>query len=108
IGSFYGLEGFSYSWLAAFPALSLITTYVSLRAVELSLFDYFNELKPILLATLFMVLGVILIQKTLLFEFSRPARFSATCLAGMGFYALYYFLFYRDMFSEAKAVLVRS
>ena len=108
IGSFYGLEGFSYSWLAVFPALSLITTYVSLRAVELSLFDYFNELKPILLATLFMVLGVILIQKTLLSEFSRPARFSATCLAGMGFYALYYFLFYREMFSEAKAVLVRS
>ena len=107
LGSFYGLTGFSYSWLIVFPFLFLITTYLSLKTIGLSMMEYFKELRHIFVGSLFMVVSVIIIQETFLAGLGHLDRIIGASLTGAAAYLLYYFIFNREMLAEARAVLKR-
>lgn len=105
IGSFYGLVGFSYAWLFAFPVVFVITTLISFNAVGLSMLIYLTELKHTVFGTIFMVAVVILSQKTFLISFGSIGKISMTCLIGSLSYISYHSVFNRDIFLEAKSML---
>lgn len=106
VGSSYGLEGLAYSWLV-FPVVFLITTSITLRLIGLSLATYFKELRHPFFGTGFMVLVVMLTQKTLLLDGNLVTQFAGSTALGVASYLLYYVLFNRDMFAEAKRMLRR-
>ncbi len=107
IGSFYGLDGLAYSWLIVFPFLFLITTYISLKTIGLSMMEYFKELRHIFIGSLFMAASVIIIQGTFLAGLGHLDRIIGASLTGAAAYLLYYFIFNREMLAEARAVLKR-
>ena len=107
LGSFYGLTGFSYSWLIVFPFLFLITTYISLKTIGLSMMEYFKELRHVFAGSLFMTASVIIVQKTFLAGLGHLDRIIGASLTGAAAYLLYYFIFNREMLAEVRAVLKR-
>lgn len=107
IGSFYGLDGLAYSWLIVFPILFLITTYLSLKVIGLSMMEYFKDLRHVFAGTLFMAVSVIIIQGTFLAGLGHLERIIGASLTGAAAYLLYYFIFSREMLAEARAVLKR-
>ncbi len=106
IGSSYGLEGLAYSWLV-FPVVFMITTSITLKLIGLSLAAYFKELRHPFLGTGFMVLAVLLGQKLVLVNHSLAAQAAGTVVLGLSSYLLYYFVFNREMFAEARGILKR-
>ena len=106
IGSSYGLEGLAYSWLV-FPVVFLITTSITVRLIDLSLAEYFKELRHPFLGTGFMLLAVWLGQKLVLVNHGLVARATGSVALGLASYLLYYVLFNREMFAEAKNLLKR-
>jgi O-antigen/teichoic acid export membrane protein len=106
IGSSNGLEGLAYSWLV-FPVVFMITTSITLRLIGVSLAQYFRELRHPFLGTGFMVLAVLLGQKLVLDNHGFVAQAAGTVTLGFVSYLLYYFLFNRGMFAEARNLLRR-
>ena len=106
IGSTYGLEGLAYSWLV-FPAVSLFTTSTTLKLIGLSLAVYFKELRHPFLGTAFMVLAVLLCQKLVLLDHGLVIHAVGSATLGVASYTLYYALFNRKMFAEARNLLRR-
>jgi teichuronic acid exporter len=106
IGSHYGLTGFAYAWLI-FPAVFLITTSISLNLVGLPLVEYFKELRHPFLGTGFMVMAVLPMQKIVLADFGFVVQTAASAALGVAAYLLYYLIFNREMFTEAKEMLKR-
>jgi O-antigen/teichoic acid export membrane protein len=106
VGSSYGLEGLAYSWLV-FPVVFLITTSVTLRLIGLSLGAYLRELKHPFIGTGFMVLAVLLSQKLVLVHHGLVVEVVGTVTLGLISYVLYYSLFNREMFAEARRMLKR-
>jgi len=106
IGVSYGLEGLAYSWLV-FPVVFLITTLITLKLIDLSLAQYFKELRHPFLGTGFMVLAVLLGQKLVLANHGLVAHAAGSVALGLASYLLYYLLFNRQMFVEVKQMLKR-
>ena len=106
IGSSYGLEGLAYSWLV-FPVVFLITTSATLRLIGLSLGAYLKELRHPFVGTGFMVLAVTLSQKLVLDQHGLVAQLVGTVILGLASYVLYYSLFNRGMFAQARGILKR-
>jgi hypothetical protein len=106
VGSSYGLEGLAYSWLV-FPVVSLFTTSMTLRLIGLSLGAYLKELRHPFMGTGFMVLAVTLSQKLVLDHHGLVAQLAGTVVLGLVCYVLYYALFNREMFTEARRMLKR-
>jgi teichuronic acid exporter len=106
VGSFYGLEGLAYAWLA-FPLVFLITTSITVRLIDLPLADYFRGLTHPFFGTGFMVLAVLTGQKLLLEGFGLAAQFAGSIFLGVVSYLLYYVLFNRHMFVEVRSILRR-
>jgi PST family polysaccharide transporter len=106
IGSSYGLEGLAYSWLV-FPVVFLITTSFTLKLIGLSFAAYFKELRHPFFGTGFMVLAVLLGQKLVLVNHGLVAHAAGSAALGLASYLLYYVLFNREMFAEAKGMLKR-
>jgi O-antigen/teichoic acid export membrane protein len=106
IGASYGLEGLAYSWLV-FPVVFLITTSITLRLIGLSLAAYFKELRHPFLGSAFMVLAVLLGQKLVLVNHGLVAHAVGSAALGLASYLLYYVLFNREMFAEARGMLKR-
>jgi len=106
IGSSYGLEGLAYSWLV-FPVVFLITTSITLKLIGVSLAAYFKELRHPFLGTGFMVLAVLLGQKLVLVNHGLVAHAAGSAALGLASYLLYFVLFNREMFAEAKRMLKR-
>lgn len=106
VGSSYGLEGLAYSWLV-FPVVLLITTSITLRLIGLPLGAYLKELRHPFVGTGFMVLAVTLGQKLVLEHHGLVAQLVGTVILGLVSYVLYYFLFNREMFAEARRILKR-
>ncbi len=106
IGSSYGLEGLAYSWLV-FPIVFLITTSITLKLIGLSLAAYLKELRHPFLGTGFMVLAVLLGQKLVLVNHGLVAHLAGSAALGLASYLLYYVLFNREMFAEARNLLKR-
>ena len=106
IGSSYGLDGLAYSWLVC-PVVSLFTTSITLRLVGLSLAAYFKVLRHPVFGTGFMVLAVLLAQKLVLIDYGLGAQAAGSVALGVASYFLYYLLFNREMFAEARRMLKR-
>ena len=106
VGSSYGLEGLAYAWFA-FPAVFLITTSITVRLIRLSLADYFWGLTHPFLGTGFMVVAVLIGQKFVLDTLGLVAQVAGSVVLGLVSYVLYYVLFNRQMFVEARRVLRR-
>jgi len=106
IGSSYGLEGLAYSWLV-FPVVLVITTSITLKLIGLSLAAYFKELRHPFLGSGFMVLAVLLGQKLVLDNHGLAAQAAGSVALGLASYLLYYFLFNREIFAEARGLLKR-
>jgi hypothetical protein len=106
VGSSYGLEGLAYAWLV-FPVVFLITTSITLRLIGLSLGAYLKELRHPFMGTGFMVLAVTLSQELVLDHHGLVAQLAGTVILGLLSYVLYYFLFNRAMFAQARALLKR-
>ena len=106
IGSMYGLNGLAYSWLI-FPAISLITTWISARLVGITLTEYVKQLKHPFLGTVFMVVVVFLAQNLVLSALSPVAHVVVAGTLGVGFYFLYQLLLNRLIFVEARDILKR-
>jgi len=104
IGSFHGLKGLAYAWLV-FPVASMITTSITLRIIGLSLAEYVKELRHPILGTGFMALTVLSGQEWLLANHGLVAHVAASSTLGVASYLMYYVLFNRRMFTEAKALL---
>ena len=104
LGSAYGLEGLAYSWLV-FPVVFLITTSITLRLVKLPLLDYFKELRHPFLGTAFMVIAVLTVQSAALAGRSHATHAAGTVAVGVLAYLLYFALFDRAMFTEARRIL---
>ncbi len=107
IGSFYGLEGFSYSWLFAFPALFVIITYLSIKQIGLGLFEYLKELRHAFAAAVFMVVLVLFLQRLAWTGLSGPVRFFVSCAVGAVSYCMYFLIFNRAIFTEVRSILRR-
>jgi len=106
VGSSYGLEGLAYSWLV-FTVVFLITTSITLRLVGLSLAAYIKELRHPFLGTGFMVLVVLLSQKTLHVDGGLVAHAADSVALGLASYFLYDVFFNRAMFAEVRRLLKR-
>jgi O-antigen/teichoic acid export membrane protein len=106
VGSSYGLEGFAYSWLI-FPVAFLITTSITLKLIGFSLAAYLKELRHPFLGTGFMVLSVLLVQKLILVDHGLVAQAAGSVALGLVSYFLYYVLFNREIFTEARNLLRR-
>ena len=106
VGSSYGLEGLAYAWLA-FPVVFLITTSLTLRLIGISLGRYLKELRHPFVGTGFMVLVVTLSQQLVLDHHGLVAQLVGTVSLGLVSYVLYYLLFNREMFAEARGILKR-
>jgi hypothetical protein len=103
VGSAYGLEGLAYSWLV-FPIVFLITTSITLRLIKLPLVDYFRELRHPFLGTAVMVIAVLTIQTAFLAGRSLATRAAGTVAVGILAYFLYFAVFNRQIFTEARAI----
>jgi len=106
IGSSYGLDGLAYSWLVC-PVVSLFTTSITLKLIGLSLAAYFKVLRHPFFGTGFMVLAVLLAQKLVLIDHGLMAQAAGSAALGVASYFLYYLLFNREMFAEARRMLKR-
>jgi O-antigen/teichoic acid export membrane protein len=106
VGSAYGLEGLAYAWLA-FPLVFLITTSITVKLIGLSLATYLRELRHPFLGTGFMVLAVLLGQRFVLIDRGLAIQAAGSVALGITCYLLYYLLFSREMFAEAKNLLRR-
>ncbi|MBI5235116.1 MAG: MOP flippase family protein [Deltaproteobacteria bacterium] len=107
IGSFYGLEGFSYSWLIVFPIIFLISASISIATIELSMIEYLKTLNHPLFATVFMVTTVMVV-KYAAHDMNKLPRLALSCLAGAIAYGLYYLIVNRAMLDEARAMFRRD
>ncbi|MBI5643636.1 MAG: MOP flippase family protein [Deltaproteobacteria bacterium] len=107
IGSFYGLEGFSYSWLV-FPFLFLITTQITLKAVGFPMGEYMNKLIHPILAVVLMTASVLALRESALYGQDRAARFLTSALASAVVYGLYYLIFNREMLEEAISIFKKG
>lgn len=106
IGSFYGLEGFAYSWLFVFPFLFLVITYITLNAVGFSIKEYFWELRHPFLATLAMVVIITLIKETSFYsDFSAMSKVVTAVTAGSAIYLLYHAVIDKSMLFEALSLI---
>lgn len=105
IGSFYGLEGFSYSWLIVFPVLFLIITKMSAGTIGLTLTEYFKGLGHPFFAALFMAALVLMVQRGLLSGLAPFSRLFASSVAGVAAYTAYFLIFKREVFSEALTLI---
>lgn len=108
IGSFYGLEGFSYSWLIVFPIIFLISASISIATIELRMVEYLKTLTHPLFATMFMVIAVMVVKHTAIGSMDRLPRLVVSCLTGALAYGLYYLIVNRAMFGEVRAMLRRG
>jgi O-antigen/teichoic acid export membrane protein len=106
VGSFFGLEGLAYSWLA-FPGVFLVTTSITLRLIGLTLAEYLRELKHPFIGTGFMVIAVTMSQKLLLVRHGLVVQVVGTICLGLASYIFYYALFNWGMFAEARKLLKR-
>jgi O-antigen/teichoic acid export membrane protein len=106
VGSSYGLEGLAYAWLA-FPAVFLITTWITVRVIGLSLADYLKGLTHPFLGTGFMVLAVLMGQRLALEGLGLVSHVAGSVVVGLASYVVYYVLFNRHMFTEVRSVLRR-
>jgi|SRR5882762_4269024 len=106
IGSSYGLDGLAYSWLVC-PVVSLFTTSITLKLIGLSLAAYLKVLRHPFFGTGFMVLAVLLAQKLVLIDHGLMAQAAGSAALGVASYFLYYLLFNREMFAEARRMLKR-
>ena len=104
IGSSYGLKGFAYSW-CVFPLVFLITTYVTVRLIGLSLADYFKELRHPFLGAGLMVLSVWLCQELILARYGLLARAAGSAAVGIVSYVSYHVIFNRGVFAEVRNML---
>lgn len=104
IGSSYGLKGFAYSW-CVFPLVFLITTWVTVRLIGLSLTDYFKELRHPFLGAALMVLSVLLCQKLILADYGLLAQAAGSAAVGIVSYVSYQVIFNRGIFAEVKNML---
>jgi hypothetical protein len=100
------LEGLAYAWLA-FPLVFLITTSITVKLIGLSLATYLRELRHPFLGTGFMVLAVLLGQRFVLIDRGLAIQAAGSVALGITCYLLYYLLFSREMFAEAKNLLRR-
>jgi len=105
LGSLYGLEGLSYSWLLVFPVAFLIVTFWTLKVISASLIEYLGHLKHVFLGTAFMALCVLFFQQYVLFDLNRVIRFSGTCIMGALSYISYYALFHKKILNEVRGIL---
>ena len=106
IGASYGVVGLACSWLA-FPIASLITTSITLKLIGLSLVAYIKVLRHPIFGTGLMVLAVLLGQKLILIEHGLVMQAAGSVALGIASYLLYYFVFNKDMFAEARRMLKR-
>jgi len=106
VGSSYGLEGLAYSWLV-FPVVFVITTSFTLKLIGLTLAAYFRELRHPFLGTGFMVLAVLLGQRLFLINHGLVTHVVGSVALGLVSYILYYAIFNREMFREARNLLRR-
>jgi hypothetical protein len=106
VGAPHGLAGLAYAWLM-FPIAFLITTSITLRLINIPLLVYLKELRHPFAGTGFMVLLVWLAQKLFLNDCGLAAQAAGSIFGGIMSYLLYYVLFNREMFSEAKRLLRR-
>jgi len=106
VGCFYGLQGLAYSWLV-FPVVFVITSSITLRLIGQSVAAYVNELKHSCLGSGFMVLVVLGAQKSFLFVYGLVVQTFASVVLGFACYLLYFAIFNREMFVEARSILRR-
>ena len=106
IGSSYGLVGLAYSWLA-FPVVFLVTTSRSLSLLGLTLSNYIKELRHPFLATTGMTAMVLLIQNTALINSGLVTHTAASAGVGLTAYLLYFSVFNREIFADARSLLKR-
>ena len=107
IGSFYGLEGFSYAWLIVFPIIFLISASISIATIELRMIEYLKTLTHPLFATVFMA-GAVMVIKYAAGDIDRLPRLVVSCLVGAIAYGLYYLIVNRAIFDEVRAMLRRG
>ena len=106
VGSSYGLIGLAYSW-TVFPVVFLVTTSMTLKLIGLSLMGYLKELRHPFMGSIFMV-AVVLVGQKLVFEGQGLVhQLTSSIVLGVASYILYYALFNREMFSEARNLLRR-
>jgi teichuronic acid exporter len=103
IGAGYDLEGLAYAWLV-FPVVFLITTSITLRLIKLPLVHYFRELRHPFLGTAFMVIAVLTVQTAFLAGRSHATHAAGTVAVGTLAYLLYFAIFDRQIFTEARQV----
>jgi O-antigen/teichoic acid export membrane protein len=105
IGSVYGFRAFSCAWLI-FPVPFVITTWLSLKSIGVSLAEYFRELKHPFQGTLVMAAIVAISQGTILNGAEDVRTLVAAVAIGLTSYSLYQMVFNRHIFGELKSFFV--
>lgn len=108
IGSFHGLIGFSIAWIIVFPVPFIIITLKLLKLLNIPLFEFLNEIKQFLLASLFMAGAVLIAKKTIFYESLDLIKLIGSCLIGAVSYYSYHFLFNKRILFETKAMLRKA
>jgi len=108
VGSFYGLVGFSYAWLFVFPLIFLAYTHITIKTIGLTLIEYFNEIKDVIIATVFMVICVSFLKAYIFIRFPLSPRLALLTISGAVSYLAYFALFKRSIISEALAIVRRK
>jgi O-antigen/teichoic acid export membrane protein len=104
VGSLYGFRAFSFAWLI-FPVPFLITTWLSLNVIGVSLMDYFRELKHPFLGTIFMAMIVAISQGTILSGTEGIRTLAVAAAIGLSAYFLYQMAFNREIFGELRSLV---
>jgi O-antigen/teichoic acid export membrane protein len=104
VGSKYGINGLSLSWLYIFPLVFLFTAYRSINLIGISLFEYLKELKHSFIGTFVATIIIFYSKTVLLNEFNYLANMIATTVAFLALYAIYILIFQKHLYFELKTL----
>lgn len=107
IGSRYGLEGVSYSWLFLYPIVFLIITRRSIKVINLTLSAYLKNLISPFITTSLMAASVYLSQMFLPHHLNSILLLILYCFVGAAAYSVSSFIFARELLSEIKNLVRR-
>ncbi|MFZ3064379.1 MAG: MOP flippase family protein [Nitrospirota bacterium] len=108
IGSFYGLDGFAYSWLIVFPFLFAALTVITLNIINLSIAEYSKAIMHPATATVLMVVSVLLLKEFALRDVNKIISILGTMTLSVSAYFIYFLLFNSEILSEIKTIFRRQ
>ncbi len=108
LGAHWGLTGLGYAWLATYPIVSTYVYSHGLREAGVSFGQYLSNLRPAVMASLVMAIGVLVFQTADGLWYGRNVYVTilGACVVGAAAYLACLASFHQDVVSEVRDVML--